>query len=592
MNYFTPLLVTFCLAMCLDICAQVDTITIGFGQHDNIGMTASSGNPTTTLDQSGFLPNENAASRFLTQAALGHNLAEINAVMNMGVEDWIEAQMAIPITDTLLTRIRAYNQTAKDSLNDQNRRGSTRMWHYAWWNYHMTNNDYLRQRVAFALSEILVISENSAFSNNPYALGDYYDVLLKNAFGNYRDLLRDVTYHASMGKYLTYINNPKTDTSANRYPDENYARELMQLFTIGLHEMNIDGSIQVDGSGVPIATYDNDDIAEFSKIFTGLTWSDRDNFFRRERRDTSYIHDLKMLNDYHEPGEKYLLNGFVVPNRMPVDGNADINDALDNLFAHDNVGPFIGHALIQRLVTSNPSPAYIQSVAETFNDNGNGIRGDMKAVVKAILLHPEALSCHSANDPTFGKLKEPFIRYFQIHKAFNASTPSGVYRNTMQNIRNRTGQRPLASPSVFNFFQPDYQPLGPVVDADLVAPEFQLKDSEKIKGWINGLYEFIVTGNVADEGDLFSGEVNAGYADEISTIDLTTELLYTDDDKVHILLDRLNLILAQGKLSESSLDEITAVVQAFPNSSANEKLRRARLAIYLVMSSPEYLIHR
>lgn len=593
MNKFIRILATTTMMVWLSYSyAQLDTMVIGFGEHNATQITTSSGNGNITLDQSGYLPNENAASRFLTQSALGHNITDVNTVMTMGVEDWIEDQMSMPFTDTLLNRIRDYNQVARDSLNEPTRQSIARMWRYAWWNYHMTNDDYLRQKVAFALSEILVISEKSAFSNNAYALGDYYDLLLKHAFGNYRDLLQDVTYHASMGVYLTYLNNPKTDTTQNRFPDENYARELMQLFTIGLHDLNMDGSLQLDMDGAPIPTYDNDDISEFSKIFTGLTWSDRDNFFSGSRRDTSYIHDMVMFNDYHEPGSKTLLNGFTVPDRMPVDGDADITDALDNLFQHNNIAPFVSKALIQRLITSNPSPEYIEHVANAFVDNGNGVRGDMKAIIKAILLYPDALSCNSANDPTFGKLKEPFIRYFQLNKAFNVSTQNGVYRNDMSDINERTGQRPLASPSVFNFFQPDYQPLGPVVEMDLVAPEFQLADSEKIKAWINGLFRYMVQGNIADEYDIFNGEVNAHYADEISEIDITNELMYTDDDQLHIMADRLNMLLAQGKVSDSTLETIINVVKEFENDDDDDKEIRVTLMIYLIMASPEYLIHR
>ena len=244
------------------------------------------------------------------------------------------------------------------------------------------------------------------------------------------------------------------------------------------------------------------------------------------------------------------------------------------------------------MVTSNPSPEYVERVALAFNDNGEGVRGDMKAVVTAILLDPVAKSCDSGEDLTFGKLREPFIRYFQINKAFNATTLSGNYRNDMDYIYKFVEQKPLASPSVFNFFQYDYQPIGPVEEADLFAPEFQITSAQTISGWIDALYRFIINENVADEYDLYSGEDNALYADEISTIDLTSEIMYTTDETLHILVDRLNLILAQGRLSQVTADTIVDAIKNFDDADADDFELRAKLAIYLVMTTPEYLINK
>ncbi len=577
------------------IFGQVDTIVIGFGGYDGVSITASDNtqtDPENTLNQDGFLPNLNAAARFLSQASLGYNKAEIENVTIEGIEDWIEAQLNIPIPYTLLSKSQEYHQFAKDESGIPEYGSSARMWDYAWWQYHMTSNDFLRHRVAMALSEIVVISDKSGFSTNPYALSDYYDILLQNAFGNYRDILQEITYHASMGVYLTFLNNPKTDEEENQFPDENYAREVMQLFTIGLNMLNTDGTLILDTTGQSIPTYDNIDIFEFSKIFTGFTWGDRDLWGRGALRDTSYIPKMVMWNEYHEPGEKYLLNDFVVPDRNPVDGDADISDALDNLFNHQNVGPFIGRLLIQRMVTSNPPPEYVERVAQAFNDNGEGIRGDMKAVIKAILLDPIAKACGSGDDPTFGKLREPFIRYFQIHKAFNASTTSGNYRNDMDYIYRFVQQKPLTSPSVFNFFQYDYQPIGPVEEADLFAPEFQIANAQTITGWINALYRFIINENVADEYDIFSGEENTSYEDEISSLDLSTEIMYTTDETLHILVDRLNLILAQGRLTQATEDAIVEAIKKFNSEDEDDLELRAKLAIYLTMTTPEYLINR
>ena len=574
---------------------QVDTIVLGFGGYAGVAITASDDtqtDPENTLNQDGYLPNKNAAARFLSQAALGYNQADIDNVTIEGIEDWTEAQVNIPMPYTLLDKVEEWHQFVKDGTGNPDQGANARMWDYAWWQYHMTSNDYLRQRMALALSEIMVISDKSNFSNEPYALADYYDILLQHSFGNFRDILEDVTYHAAMGNYLTFVNNSKSNPEQNQFPDENYAREVMQLFTIGLHMLNNDGSLILDSLGQPIPTYDNDDILEFSKIFTGLTWGDRDKWGKGAANDTSWALKMAMWNDYHEPGQKFLLNGFVVPDRNPVDGNADIDDALDNLFNHQNVGPFISRLLIQRMVTSNPSPEYIDRVASVFNDNGNGVRGDMKAVAKAIVLDPVAKACGSGEDLTFGKMREPFIRYFQINKAFNASTTSGNYRNDMDYVYRYVEQKPLTSPSVFNFFQYDYQPLGPIEDADLFAPEFQITNSQTITGWINALYRFVINENIADEYDIYSGEPNADYEDEISTLDLSNEIMYTSDETLHILMDRLNLILAQGRMTQTTIDTIIEAIKKFDDNDEDDLEFRAKLAIYLTMTTPEYLINR
>jgi len=416
--------------------------------------------------------------------------------------------------------------------------------------------------------------------------------MLNNAFTNYRDLMEDVTFHPAMGVYLTFLNNPKSNPATNQFPDENYARELMQLFTIGTSKLNMDGSYVLGTNGQPIQTYNNTDIAEFAKVFTGLSWADRTTFNRSAANDTSYTLPMIMFNSSHETGVKNLLNGFVVPNRVPTDGIADIQDAISNLFNHSNTPPFVARFLIQRLVTSNPSPDYIERVANVFVNNGQGVRGDMKAIIKAILLDPEAKSCKSGNDVEYGALREPFVRYVQINKAFDASTASGNYRNDMDYVYRFVQQKPLTSPSVFNFFQQEYQPIGPIEEADLVGPEFQITNAQTIMGYVNSLYRFVIQENVADEYDLYTNEDDATYANEVSTIDLNDEVLLTDNNKLHILLDRLNLLLAQGRLTASSLAIIKNVVTELPNGTATEKRDRVRLAIYLIMSSPEYLINR
>lgn len=587
-------LVSLMIVISVSAKAQVDTIVYGFGGYE--GMTVSGSDSTqsaeTTVKQDGYLPNFNAASRFLSQTTLGYNYDEVEYVSSIGIEDWIDEQLVRPIYYSHKDKVREYHYNYRDSLNNPTAGSTSRMWRYTWWNYHMLSDDYLRQRMALALSEIVVVSEVSAFGGTPYALGSYYDILLENAFGNYRDLLNDITYNGTMGRYLTFVNNAKTDTTINRFPDENYARELMQLFTIGLWELNMDGTQKVDSTGAPIPTYNNVTIGEFAKIFTGLTWADRTRFGRSNPSDTSYTLPLVMWNDHHEPGLKTLLNGQVVPDRQPVDGDADITDALDNVFAHPNTAPFVSKLLIQRMVTSNPSPKYVEDVAKVFADNGQGVRGDLKAVAKAIFLHPEAKRCASGDLATSGSLREPFIRYVQINKAFNVSTVSGVFRNDMRNVYSLTKQRPLAAPTVFNFFEQGFQPVGEIQDAGMVAPQFQLIDAQSITGYINGLYRWVFNEDVADEYQIFSGEVFEHYADEVSTFDFTSEVALTSNDQLHILVDRLNMLLAHGRLSTPTQNMIVQMVKELDDEDEADLRNRAKMAIYLVMSSPEYLIHR
>ena len=440
----------------------------------------------------------------------------------------------------------------------------------------------------WALSEIFVISELPTLGDVPLSLANYYDMLLENSFGNFRDLLEDVTFHPAMGLYLTHVNNPKSDTALNRFPDENYAREVMQLFTIGLYELNLDGTRKLDTNGNFIPTYDHTDIYNFGKVFTGLTYNNAIVFGQDPLSELSFTEPLKMVNTWHEPGEKHLLNGFTVPNRQPVDGMADIQDALDNLFNHPNVGPFISYRLIQRLIRSNPTPEYVARVAAKFNDNGQGVRGDMKAVIKAILLDEEARDCALASDPFEGMLREPITRYTQICRAFNAFSPEGLYRNYMEDFYYDTGQRPLASPSVFNFFQYDFQPIGPIEQADLFAPEFQITNTVTILGYANRLHDWIMKEDqIMQYRDIFSGEIN--WADKKTYLDLSDELNLEEEHEIGELLERLNLILMHGQMTEQTRTLLREALEQIPEDDAEI---RVRMAIFLVMISPDYLIFR
>ncbi len=576
---------------------QNGPITIGAGKFSDVIVTSSSASnasdANSTVQENGFLPNLTAASRFLGQTTLGANYETIVATAEKGEQKWLEEQFLLQPEFTIEEYVKDLTRWAADSVltngGDVTRiEPQLRYWHFGWWKYVMSTQDLLRSRVALALSEIFVVSELPQLRNVPLALANYYDMLMKNSFGNFRDLLNDVTFHPAMGVYLTHMNNPKSDPATNRFPDENYGREVMQLFTIGLYELNADGTRKLDGDNNPIPTYDNEDIQEFAKIFTGMTWGDNFLFGRNPTREESYTEPMQMFNFWHESGTKTLLNGVVVPDRNPVDGLADVNDALDNLFNHPNVGPFIGKLLIQRLVKSNPSPAYVARVTAAFNDNGQGVRGDMKAFLTAILMDAEARDCPNADDAFGGMLREPMVRYTQVSRAFNAASEEGTYRNRMDDFYNLTFQRPLGSPSVFNFFQSNYQPIGSVEENGLVAPEFQITNSVSIMGYGNEVHDWVMRDyDVMQYSSIYNGEPTT-FPKRVN-LDLSYEIQLGEEGKIDELIERLDLILTHGQMTDKTKSLIRSAVADIPDHRA---YYRGRTAIFLTMMSPDYLIFR
>jgi len=567
-------------------------IRIGGGNRGGVQIRSSDQqqDPEKTLDGLGKQPNLSAASRFLGQATLGANYETIVAASQMGYGEWLGSQFETPRAFYLEDLTKELTAMALDSAitrGDDPNRVEPRLhyWHTAWWQYTMTSPDLLRARVALALSEIFVISELPELGERPLALANYYDMLMDHAFGNYRDLLEAITLHPAMGIYLTHVNNPKADPNLNRFPDENYAREVMQLFSIGLYMLHPDGSLILDEKGQPIPTYSNENIQELAKVFTGLSFGDNYLFGQAALSEQSYLYPMWMFNSWHEPGPKVLPLGDTIPDRNPVDGMADIRDALDHLANHPNVGPFIGRLLIQRLVKSNPSPEYIARVSAAFADNGNGVRGDLKAVIRAILLDPEARDCYYVNDPWQGMLREPIVRYTQLCRAFNANNEDGLFRNRMDDFYRATFQRPLASPSVFNFFQPDYQPIGPVADNNLVGPEFQITNSVSITGYANLLHRWLVFNQEVMEFRSIAGEDKTD--ERRIYLDLEEEIDMAENGQLAQVIERFNLVLAHGQLSETNRQLILHTVNAMETVDPEDQLR---LALFLIMVSPDYLI--
>ncbi|MEM7010586.1 MAG: DUF1800 family protein [Verrucomicrobiota bacterium] len=520
-------------------------------------------------------PQERTAARFLAQASFGGTYEEIQRVKQIEMEAWIDEQSAKPV-GLHKPLVDGFIAGANPELDDAYY--LSRNW--AWW-IRATGQDPMRQRLAFALSEIFVISDKAdEIADNSAGAAGYYDILVRGAFGNFRNILGEVTFSPMMGTYLSHLGNRKTDQAANIFPDENYAREVMQLFTIGLYELNPDGTRKTDGDGNFIPTYTNAEITEFAKVFTGLTYGGS-QFSQAEMNEEPFlffeaddVFDLPMdvYNYWHESGPKTLLNGYVVNHS---NGRTEINLALDHLFNHPNTGPFIAQRLIQRLTTSNPSPAYVERVADVFANNGSNVRGDMKAVFKAILLDPEARQ--PTNLAQHGKLREPWMRIVHLHRAFDAAPATGDITPDTEWYGELIHQYPLGSPSVFNFYLPDFQPKGPIADANLTGPEFQIMNSQTSINAVNLWHVFLAWEDMFNRNGT---PIRHDYSDEMAIVRNSAELV-----------DRLDLILTGGQLSAQNRDTIITQVERM--NATNEPAREVvGQAASLIALTPEFNVSR
>ncbi len=506
------------------------------------------------------------AYQFLNQATFGATETEANRLISMGYEAWIDDQLAQPASLQLpflqsLPRPQFLFELQDDRLD-------------IWFRNALFSDDQLRQRVAFALSEVFVVSQLGVLNNATYSLGGYYDMLARNAFGNYRDLLEEVTLHPAMGVYLSMLGNERPNPGLNIRPDENYAREVMQLFSIGLVELNLDGSERLGTDNLPIPTYDQAVIEGFAHVFTGWTYAGPFPFRAAYPTDFNQVVPMQLHPDFHDTGSKQLLNGVVLPAGQT--GEQDLSDALDNIFEHDNVGPFIAIRLIQRLVTSNPSPGYVSRVATVFNDNGQGVRGDLGAVVKAILLDEEAQPALRIESD--GKLKEPIIRLTQLWRSYDAQSENGRYAFVAASFL--LGQGPLQSPSVFNFFSPFYAPPGEIRDMGLVAPELEIA-TEYQNTWVTNLmfYQVFALNQTADPDADPNDDIN----EDTILIDFSEEVAIAADTEA--LVDMVAGKLLGGEISNALRAEIVGVVGGL---GPDETLLRAAETIYLIATSPEF----
>jgi len=497
---------------------------------------------------------KNDAKRFLDQATFGPTLTDINHVNEIGVAAWVDEQMQLPATLMLPAMRQIKDHRWNEYVN-------------VWWRHAVTAEDQLRQRVAFALSELFVVSARDGLGDEQLGLSNYYDILVRNAFGNYRDLLQEVTLSPIMGEYLSMKGNHKPDPERSIRPDENYARELLQLFSIGLVKLNDDGSVVTDKSGTPVPTYNQDTVEAFAHVFTGWNFPGADDFLWPS--ETDYISPMVAYPGYHAGREKTLLRGRVLPQGQSPE--KDLTQALNNIFNHPNVGPFISQQLIQKLVTSNPSAQYIKDITSVFNANESGERGSLGSVVRAILLHDEARRGHLDNPTTFGKLKEPLLRVTALWRAFEPDRFPANFNYAW--VGTELGQSPLNSPSVFNFFTPFYSLPGEIQDRGLMSPEFEILDESSIITLTNRmLANSIWSHNYQYESDEYRLALN---------IDLEVALEQKGRER---LLSHLDMLLLGGRMSDALRQELRTLMNQYDYDSGGPQ--RVIETIFMIVSSP------
>jgi len=485
-----------------------------------------------------------AARRFLEQAAFGPTPYDASVVQSIGFSAWIDAQMAMPQQSTYKTVTQAYNGMPSHFMTNA-----------------VTKPDQLRQRVAFALSQIYVTSLVQLVNAN---MIPYQDMLLADAFSNYKQIMSDVTLSPAMGQYLNMANNAKADPTVGSLANENYARELMQLFTIGVNQLNPDGTAVLDSNGIPVPTYSQFNVTEFARVYTGWTYPPRPGAAVKWPGNLSNYGPMVPYPAEHDSGSKQLLNGFVSPAGLTQ--QADLANAINNIFNHPNVGPFVSTLLIKHLVKSNPSPAYVTRVAAAFNNNGSGVRGDMKAVIKAILLDPEARANDEggSDQATDGHLQEPALFIAGMYRAFSGSLADN---SNYQWYLSTIDQQVFYSPDVFNFYDWDYLVPG----TTLQGGEFEINSPNNAIARANLVTSVFGT---------FASPIESGGPG--SYINLTP-YLYLAPSPAR-LVDALDLTLTHGTMPAAMKSIIVTAVTEETGGS----LRRVQKGAYLILTSSYY----
>ena len=572
----------------LALCGVLLLAACGGGGGDGGSEGPASGGSTTVNEMP---TSREQAARFLTQATFGPTEADVDRVMAVGYGAWIDEQLAKPASSHRANWDAA--NAAIKAANSGSSAGQDQVLE-SFWKQAVNGEDQLRQRMAYALSQIFVISmQDGSVGDNPRAVAAWLDMLGDKGLGSYRELLENVSRHPLMGMYLSHMRNQKADPKTGRVPDENYAREVMQLFSIGLVALNADGTVRSDGSK-PIETYGPADIAGLARVFTGWSWAcpdwpDNNCFFwgsvsGNSDPDRSF---KSMLGypQYHSTEEKSFL-GTTIPAQSLSDPQASLRVALDALAAHPNVGPFIGRQLIQRLVTSNPSPQYVAAVAAAFTGSG----GDMKAMLRAVLMHPEA---RRTSDST-GKLREPVLKLSAFLRAFGYTSDSGAYRvGNTDSTGTALGQTPMRSPSVFNFYRPGYVPPGTeAAAAALAVPEMQIAHETTAAGYVNYMRDNIAQG---------VGQWNSSTSRRDLQADFSAEVALAEQPDA--LVERINAKLLLGTMPADLKAEIRGAIDkmaipALKSNASNQKqvddAKRARVnaAIFLAVISPEFQVQK
>ncbi|MEL6758324.1 MAG: DUF1800 domain-containing protein [Pseudomonadota bacterium] len=543
-------------------------------------------------------PNSSQASRFLQASTFGPNSDSIGELVQIGYSDWIKSQLDKPVVSIVdrATPILSsdYRANAKTGVR-------THVPISLFYENAILGEGQLRARAAYSLSQVFVVSaDEGGIYFDGLGVSRYMDILQEGAFGNFRDLLEEVTYSPVMGEFLTYKGNRKANPVTGAAPDENFAREIMQLFTIGLYELNLDGTLKFDEQGQPIETYSNQDVLELAKVFTGLSFdgipfdTDPESILSQSRTKR-----MAMFDEHHSIGPKTFL-GQTIP--ATYSGEESIERALDILFQHPNTAPFISRLLIQRLTTSNPSPSYVERVATAFESGsfrlpdgdviGSGMRGDLPAVWAAILLDREFLELSEVDSRTFGKVREPVLRW--THWARAANVPAFNALSGDQTVdelgidhadQGRLGQRAFSAPSVFNFYRPGYIAAGSrTAEAGLVAPELQITTATSVVAYANFMVQFVFR----DPGQSNGSGVELGLVGDYSQ-----EIEIANDPDA--LIERLDLLYTAGRMTDDTKLEVSRVINSvmLEDDEDFERLRdRVQLAVQLIVVSPEFIVQQ
>lgn len=540
-------------------------LSVGASQGAQLltGANAAAGAPEVAIT-----PEE--AARLAKQASFGPTPELISAIVaRKSAAAWLDDQFALSSSTyadlaakaTPGNFCSALKATELDNCNRDNFSATqVQMRFYA---DAIGQDDQLRQRVAFAFSQIIVASDVDV--HNTSGLATFNQILLSNAFGNYRDILKAVTLNGFMGDYLDMADSNKTQ------PSENYARELMQLFSIGTVLLNADGTPQVDGSGMPVAAYANADVKEIARSLTGWTWPRLNGVALSDHNNRDLSRPMIADGSRFDAGEKSFL-GKTVPASATQQSNVDA--VIDAVFNHPNTGPFISKRLIQQLTLSNPTPAYVGRVAAVFANNSAGVRGDMKAVIRAIYLDPEARG--ASQFP--GKVKEPVLMITSLARAIGFKTDGYIFTTRDGNM----GQAPFRAPSVFNYYPSEYPlPQGNGV----LSPSSKILTTATIIERHNFIYDLTISGETT----------RADYKPSVTALGTTPlwsswEANGSDDSKT---IDRINLVMLNGTLTAQQRQAVAAAMAAIKaNDPAIQARRRAQAALYMVASSPLFQVDR